>query len=133
MRILSRKKSIIFAIKYFSKDDSDYEMDIEDSGEKKKRTRRTTIRYAKEIRFGKINVNKYFQTEDRVEAIKERSDFPTYNNIVVKSKRTKPIYKICNVCFLMGNYTCPRCSDVYCSQDCYKLHKEIKCVKYMDL
>jgi zinc finger HIT domain-containing protein 1 len=106
-------------------------MDVEDSGEKKKRTRRTTIRYAKEIRYGKINLNKYFQLEYKYN--KEPSDFPIYNNVVAKSKRHKPIYKICNVCFLMAAYTCPRCSDRFCSQDCYKLHKEIKCVKYFDL
>ena len=97
-------------------------MDIEDSGEKKKRTRRTAIRYAKEIRYGKINLNKYFQTEEKDDV-----------HIVVKSKRVKPIYKICNVCFLMANYTCPRCSDRFCSKSCYKTHKEIKCVKYLDL
>ena len=108
-------------------------MDIEDSGEKKKRTRRTAIRYAKEIRYGKINLNKYFQTEEKDDVHKESSDFPTYNSIVVKSKRVKPIYKICNVCFLMANYTCPRCSDRFCSKSCYKTHKEIKCVKYLDL
>ena len=108
-------------------------MDIEDSLEKKKRTRKTAIRYAKEIRFGKINVNKYFHTDERVNESKDSRDFPTYENIILKSKRTKPIYKICNVCFLMGNYTCPRCKDVFCTQDCYKIHKEIKCVKYLDL
>lgn len=108
-------------------------MDVEDSAEKKKRTRKQVIRYAKEIRYGKVKVSKYFQIEEKDEVIKEQTDFPTYNNIVVKSKRVKPIYRICNVCFLIANYTCPRCSDRFCSQDCYKSHKEIKCVKYIDL
>jgi zinc finger HIT domain-containing protein 1 len=108
-------------------------MDVEESTEKKKRTRRNIIRYAKELRFGKINLNKYFLIEEKDEKIKESTDFPTYTNIVIKTRRMKPVVRICNVCFLLGNYTCPRCSDRYCSKDCFKTHKEIKCVKYIDL
>jgi zinc finger HIT domain-containing protein 1 len=104
----------------------------EDAPEKKKRTRKFMNKVARQIRFGKINVNKYFtyerpsQTEDLI--------YPNYNNIVVKSKiRNVPVYKICNVCFGFANYTCPRCYDRYCSKECYKSHKEIKCIKYLEL
>jgi zinc finger HIT domain-containing protein 1 len=117
------------------KDDSDYEMDDIDGtgGEKKKRARKINNRAAKELRFGKINVNKYFTPFDK-NLKPEENIFPNYNNIVIKpSKGGNIAYKICNVCFGFGHYTCPRCSDRYCSKECFKTHKEIKCVKYLEI
>jgi zinc finger HIT domain-containing protein 1 len=110
-------------------------MNDEDTQEKKKRARKVVNRAAKEFRFGKINVNKYFSQEKI-----NPGDiyFPNYNNIVVKPthiSRSGHIiaYKLCNVCFGFANYTCPRCKDRYCSKECNKTHKEIKCVKYLEL
>ena len=45
----------------------------------------------------------------------------------------KSIYRICNICFGIAVYTCPRCTDKYCSKECYKKHTEIKCIKYLDI
>ena len=120
----------------FSKDDSDYEMNDEDSPEKKKRARKITNRAAKEFRFGKINVNKFFTLEKMPKP--DENNFPNYNNIIVKPSHlnranSANTYKICNVCFGFANYTCPRCGDRYCSKECYKTHKEIKCIKYLEL
>ncbi len=107
-------------------------MNEEDNPDKKKRARRVTNKVAKYTRFGKINVNKYFTYERALKP--EEIIYPNYNNIVVKGRiRNSPVYKICNVCFGFANYTCPRCGDRYCSKECFKSHKEIKCVKYLEL
>jgi zinc finger HIT domain-containing protein 1 len=129
-----KKKSNKFNLFFLSKDDSDYEMD-EDGAEKKKRVRKITTKAANEIRFGKINVIKYFNKEV---ISGEDAAFPNYNNIQIKplkiNKRGNNIsYKICNVCFGFANYTCPRCGDRYCTKECFKTHKEVKCVKYLEL
>lgn len=117
-------------------------MNDEENTEKKKRARKIVNRAAKELRFGKINVNKYFSNEVVRKDENSEQIYPNYNNIVVKrhlgtgnkSKFTPgPIYKICNVCYGFANYTCPRCSDKYCSKECFKTHKEIKCVQYLEL
>lgn len=109
--------------------DSDYDMDEDEESmkEKKKRNKQKT-KYKKEIRFGKINVNKYFNYEkDNI-----NYDFPNYNNIIVKPIRSKPTYKICDVCFGFANYTCKHCKDKYCSIKCYNIHKDKKCIKFID-
>ena len=83
----------------------------------------------KNILFGKINLSKYFDYDpDNV-----IYDFPNYNNIIVKPKISRPNYKICNICFNFANYTCKHCGDKYCSIDCYKKHKEVKCSKFLDV
>jgi len=107
----------------------------DDGAEKKKRARKITTKAANEIRFGKINVLKYFNKEV---ISGDDAAFPNYNNILVKPLKIKKrgsniSYKICNVCFGFANYTCPRCGDRYCTKDCYKTHKEVKCVKYLEL
>ena len=107
-------------------------MNDEETAEKKKRARKIVTRAAKETRFGKINVLKYFTYEKTNK--ENEAYFPNYNNIAIKNKQRGNIsYKICNVCFGFANYTCPRCSDRYCSKECFKTHKEIKCVKYLEL
>lgn len=113
------------------KDDSDYDMEDEDNTnkEKKKRAARPKNKFTKEIRFGKINVNKYFIYEKDNIAY----DYPNYNNIIVKPIRKKPLYKICDVCFGFANYTCKHCKDNFCSAECFKTHKEKKCTKYLDI
>jgi hypothetical protein len=100
--------------------------------DKKKRLgRNKATKVSNEIRFGKINVTKYFIYEKE----NINTEFPNYNNIIVKPKQgiSKPVYKICNVCFGFANYSCKLCNDRYCSKDCFKSHKEIKCVKYLDV
>lgn len=141
MKNFKKKSKIKFSkffkfFKFFSKDDSDYEMNEEDTPEKKKRSRKINNRAAKEIRFGKINVVKFFTLEKMPKP--DENNFPNFNNIIVKPSQinragTTNTYKICNVCFGFANYTCPRCSDRYCSKDCYKTHREVKCVKYLEL
>lgn len=115
------------------KDDSDYEAEDEDDNgnnkEKKKRAARPKTKMNKEIRFGKINVNKYFIYEKE----NINYDFPNYNNIIAKPTKSKSIYKICDVCFGFANYTCKHCQDKYCSIDCYKTHRENKCIKFLDV
>lgn len=135
MKNLFKKKSNNFYL-INRKDDSDYELEDEDNKEKKKRSRKLLNRVTKTIRFGKINVNKFFTNEKLAKP--NENILSTYNNIVVRSsEKTKSgnliCYKICNVCFGFANYTCPRCTDRYCSKDCYKTHKEIKCVKYLEI
>ena len=113
------------------KDDSDYDMEDEDetNKEKKKRAARPKSKFTKEIRFGKINVNKYFIYEKE----NLNYDFPNYNNIIVKPTMTKPLHKICDVCFGFANYTCKHCQDKFCSIECYKTHKETQCIKFLDV
>lgn len=105
-------------------------MDENDEGkEKKKRAARPKMKFGKDFRFGKINVWKYFTYEkDNI-----NSDYPNYNNIIAKVTHRRPLYKICQVCFDFAKYTCKHCSDKYCSLDCYKTHKEIKCSKFLDV
>lgn len=109
--------------------DSDYDMDEdEDSNKEKKKRARPKAKFTKEIRFGKINVGKYFNYEkDNI-----NYDFPNYNNIIVKPIRSKPTYKICDICFGFANYTCKNCKDKFCSIKCYNTHKEKKCIKFID-
>ncbi len=108
-------------------------MNEEESQEKKKRARKNINKGAKRTRFGKINVGKYF-TYDTNNISSNDKVYPTYSNITVKGKvRNAPVYKICNVCFGFANYTCPLCADRYCSKQCYKSHREVKCVKYLEL
>lgn len=114
------------------KDDSDYDMDDEEDNaakEKKKRAARPKNKFTKDIRYGKINVFKYFLYEKENISY----DYPNYNNIIVKPSRNKPIYKICEVCFGFADYTCKHCQSKFCSVDCYKTHKEIKCAKFLDV
>jgi zinc finger HIT domain-containing protein 1 len=111
-------------------------MDDEETQEKKKRARKVANKVARETRFGKIYVNKFFTFEKMNKP--DENNFPNYNNIIVKplglTKSGNTItYKICNVCFGFANYTCPRCGDRYCSKDCFKTHKVIKCVKYLEI
>ena len=108
-------------------DDSDYEGDAEESNKKDKKNK--TKKKKKNILFGKINLSKYFDYDpDNI-----IYDFPNYNNIIVKPKISRPNYKICNICFNFANYTCKHCGDKYCSIDCYKKHKEVKCSKFLDV
>ena len=113
-------------------------MNEEDAGEKKKRVRKVFNRVAKEIRFGKINVSKYF-TLNKIASPNE-NNFVCYNNIVVKPPHVNKFggsanvtYKICNVCFGFAYYTCPHCNDRYCNKECYKTHREVKCIKYLEI
>jgi hypothetical protein len=105
-------------------------MNEEEAQDKKKRAR-SRPKTSKESRFGRINVAKYFLYEK--ERDNNQNEFPSYNQISVKIKGKKPNYKICNVCFNFANYTCPKCFDKYCSIDCFKVHTEVKCVKYLDI
>jgi len=82
----------------------------------------------KSEKFGKINLNKYFMYDKNSVSY----DFPNYNNIMVKANK-KSIIKLCNICYGLSNYTCPRCLDRYCSKECFKTHTEIKCIKYLDV
>lgn len=107
-------------------DDSDYDEMEEESKRDKKANKK---KHTKNILFGKINLSKYFDYDP--EGI--IYDFPNYNNIIVKPKIPKPVYKICNICFNFANYTCKHCGDKYCSIDCYKKHKENKCAKFLDV
>lgn len=106
-------------------DDSDYDEGEEETKQKKKKLKKNK---SKNIKFGKINLARYFEYDpDNINYC-----FPNYNNITAKPKFTKPLYKICSVCFGLANYTCKHCNDKYCSIDCYKKHKEIKCSKFLD-
>ena len=117
------------------KGDSEYEMDEEEEKQKTKETRKKTrsknlilpSNRASE-KFGKINLTKYFMYDKNSISY----DFPNYNNIIVKPTKNS-IIKICNVCYGLANYTCPRCLDKYCSKECFKTHSEIKCIKYLDV
>jgi len=115
---------------YYEEDnnDSDYEIEENEKNDKKKRAARPK-KFNKDIKFGKINLNKYFQYETE----NLTYDYPNYNNIVVKSNINFPKYKICNICFNFANYTCKHCGDKYCSINCYKIHKEKKCKKFLDV
>jgi len=107
-------------------------MNEEELQQKKKRSRRSLHKVAKCIRFGKINVCKYFTYERVLKP--EEMIYPNYNNVMVKGSIIHNIkYKICNICFGFANYTCPRCTDRYCSKECFKFHNEIKCIKYLEL
>lgn len=60
MRIFKKKSNIII----FSKDDSDYEMNDGEEIEKEKKKRKgTRVKYNKDSRYGKINLQKYFMYE----------------------------------------------------------------------
>ena len=113
-------------------------MNEEETGEKKKRARKLVNRVCKQIRFGKINLSKYF-TFEKV-ASPDENNFANYSNIIVKTpyvnrinKTANLAYKICNVCFGFAKYTCPHCIDKYCSKECFKIHREVKCVKYLEI
>ena len=108
-------------------DDSDYEGEAEDFKHKKKKQNK--IKKGKIIKFGKINLANYFEYDPDA----ENEVLPNYNNITVKSRFNKPVYKLCSVCFNCANYMCKNCGERYCCIDCYKKHKEKKCEKSFKL
>jgi hypothetical protein len=81
-------------------------------------------------KFGKINLLKFFMYEKESVSF----DAPNYYNIGVKpAAHKKKTLKLCNICFNIANYTCPSCSDKFCSCACFKKHSEVKCIKYLDV
>ena len=109
-------------------DGEEAQQKVKDSRKKKRSKNSTLITSKKAEKFGKINLTKYFMYD--INSVSY--EFPNYNNIVVKSTKINST-KLCNVCYGLSYYTCPRCSDRYCSKECYKTHSEVKCIKYLDV
>jgi zinc finger HIT domain-containing protein 1 len=54
---------------------------------------------------------------------------PNYESVAAEPPTAPPI-KFCSVCGYVGNYTCTRCGQRFCSVRCNTNHKETRCLKF---
>jgi hypothetical protein len=130
----------------FEEDDDDRK-DDDDKGNKKnknkkgqgnqkkikkaKKDKRTTLSKSKvNLKQMISEMERKLQTQPQTRGINYLSigmSNPLDSTANASQPRPVPPIRLCSVCLLPGRYSCPRCWDRYCGQQCLRHHKEYVC------
>lgn len=85
---------------------------------KRKKDKRTSLLKSK------FNLKQIVMEEDRKDGYRRTLNF---SEMQAPAPTSRKAIKICKICYNKANYSCGRCRDPYCSQNCYTHHKEFVC------